>query len=281
MSTGRNRSEGWAHAKKSGHENEERVRKQFDDPHYCRLFSQRLGIATIVSAEVGGIHERKVEGVLGRTSKSKTDLRLTLEDGKVIRISIKKEGDGQVDFHDVDSFVQGIEKQFSTTIPSEIQDLLHLFFFGNPNTQKLLNNPQITIGQSDDLIALQKKQNRLVWTSLENWDNEAANRLLQWFKDNISILADYCFSKGLSSSPDEWADYVWFINLLGEKDLDTIFTVKDILEAVSKNAEMVCPGFKNGGSTIQLPFGMVEWHQRKMQFHDSFRKLIKINTKQL
>ena len=281
MSTGRNRSEGWVHAKRSGHENEELVRKQFDDSHYCDYFSQRLGIARIISADVGGIHERNVEGVLGRKSKSKTDLRLTLENGDVVKISIKKEGGGQVDFHDVEHFVQGVEKQFSTTIPQEIQDLLHLYFYGNPNTKALLNNPQITKGQSDKLIAQQKRHNRLVWDSLENWDKDAANRLLQWFKDNISILADYCFSKGLSSSPDEWADYVWFINLLGEDDLDTIFSVKDIIDAVSKNVAMVCPGSKMGGSTIQLPFGMVQWHQRKMQFHDSLSKLIQINTKQL
>lgn len=32
-------------------------------------------------------------------------------------------------------------------------------------------------------------------------------------------------------------------------------------------------GYKNGGTTIQLPFGFVQWHQSSMQFHHSFDKI--------
>lgn len=44
MSTGRNRSEGWTYAKRSGHKNEDNVEKLFEDPTYCRAFEKRLGL---------------------------------------------------------------------------------------------------------------------------------------------------------------------------------------------------------------------------------------------
>ena len=32
-------------------------------------------------------------------------------------------------------------------------------------------------------------------------------------------------------------------------------------------------GTTNGGTTIQLPFGFVQWHQHQMQFHHNYYKI--------
>lgn len=276
MHTGRDRSSGWQYAKLSGHENEADVERLFQDQDFRDYFSERLGIGKIQSATVGGLYETDVQSVFGDKTKSKTDLTLLLEDGSNVNISIKKSWGGQVYLIGVDRFIEGFEKQFGEVIPPQIKDLLSLYFYGNPKTERLLNDTAVIAGQNDNLIQYQKRHNRLVWKSLYNMNKEAADSLLNWFKDNIDKVAEYCFSRGLASNRKDWADYIWYINLLGEDDVDTIFSIQDIKMAVKSHPEEVFPSSQNGGSTTQLPFGFVQWHQAKMQFHHSFAKLSEI-----
>ena len=276
MNSGRDRSSGWQHAKLSGHENEADVERLFQDQDFCNHFSERLGIGKIQSATVGGLYETDVQSVFGDKTKSKTDLTVLLEDGSNVNISIKKSWGGQVYLIGVERFIDGYEKQFGEVIPPQIKDLLSLYFYGNPKTDRLLNNSTIIAGQNAKLVQYQKRHNRLVWDSLYNMDREAADSLLNWFKDSIDKIAEYCFSRGLASNQEDWADYVWYINLLGEDDVDTIFSIQEIKTAVKAHPEEVFPSSQNGGSTTQLPFGFVQWHQAKMQFHHSLSKLSKI-----
>lgn len=276
MSSGRDRSSGWQHAKLSGHENESDVEHLFSDRAYCDAFSQRLGIGKIKSASVGGLCETDVPSVFGDKTKSKTDLQLFLEDGRTVNISIKKSWGGQVYLIGVERFIAGYEAQFSERIPDQVKDLLYMYFYGNAKTNALLSNPSVVNGQGAKLIQYQVRHNRLVWDSLYNMDKAAADTLLNWFKNNIDKIADFCFSRGLAADKSDWAEFVWYINLLGEDDVDTIFSVEDIKQAVKAHPEEVFPSSQNGGSTTQLPFGFVQWHQAKMQFHHSLSKLLEI-----
>lgn len=280
MEAKRNRAEGWTHAKLSGHENEINIELSFSDSSFCAQFSKRLGIAQIKTVSVGGLCETTVPSVLGGNTKSKTDLSILLEDGKKINISIKKSDSGQVYLISVERFIQGYEKQFSITIPEDIKDTLRLYFHGHPDTSKLLESPSVTHLEKTSLIQYQVRKQRLVWTSLENFDKEKANNFLEWIKNNIKNIAEYCFSKGLARNQEDWADYVWYINTLGENQFDAIFAVSDIKYATEKNMSNVKSSKRNGGSTINLPFGFVQWHQRQMQFHHSLQALIDIGVKQ-
>ena len=276
MSNPRNRASGWQHAKLSGHVNEADVENLFSNVEFCESFSKRLGIKKIKSASVGGLRETDVESVLDDKTKSKTDLQLTLEDDSKVNISIKKSWGGQVYLIGVDRFIKGYELQFDEVIPDNIKDLLSLYFYGNSKTDALLDTPSVTHDQSAKLIEYQKKHNRLVWKSLYNMNREEADSLLNWFKTNIAKIADFCFSRGLAKDPSNWAHYVWYINLLGEDDVDTIFSIEDIKNSVVEHQDLVFPSKQNGGSTTQLPFGFVQWHQTKMQFHHSLEKLTEI-----
>lgn len=273
---GRDRASGWRYAKMSGHENEADVEALFQNDEYREKFAKRLGIGEIVSASVGGLCETEVPSVFGDRTKSKTDLVLTLADGEAVNVSIKKSSGGQVYLIGVDRFIAGFEKQFGKTVPSEIKRLLHLYFYGSPETDSLLCDKKIILGETESLIEYQRKHNRLVWTSLYNWDKEKGDALLNWFKLNISEIADFCFSRGLAVETKDWARYVWYINLIGEEDFDEIYSVDDIKKAVTAKADDVSPGLQNGGSTTLLPFGFVQWHQQKMQFHHSLEKLSQI-----
>lgn len=79
---------------------------------------------------------------------------------------------------------------------------------------------------------------------------------------------------GAARDKDEWSDYVWYVNLLGENDVDEVFYIENICKAAVKvaNSETFY-GDSNGGTTIQLPFGFVQWHQSQLQFHHSYEKV--------
>lgn len=278
MSSSRNRATGWQHAKLSGHTNEALVERLFKDDDFRRAFAKRIGTGEIESARVGGLHETNVQSLFGDTTKSKSDLCLEIAGGDKINISIKKSGNGQVYLIGVERFIQGYERHFNETIPQNIKNSLLLYFYGHPETDSLLNNPKITSGQSAKLIQYQKDHNRLVWKSLCNMSQESADSLLEWFRQNIDKIADLCFSRGLAADPKDWAHYVWYINELGEDNTDMLLSIDDIKRHMKSNIDMVFASRQNGGSTIQLPFGFVQWHQCKMQFHHSREKLSKLVT---
>lgn len=273
MSTGRNRATGWLHAKLSGHENENDVELLFQDQTFCDEFSNRLGVGKIVQASVGGLKEKDVQSVLGDKTKSKTDLHLVLEDGQVINISIKKSSAGQVFLIGVERFIEGFESHYSCAIPDDVKEALYLFFYGHSETMKILNDKSIVGGQNDKKIKHQRKRNRLTVESLRAYNQSLADSLLQWFIDNRGELAEYCFSLGLALEERDWADYVWYINMLGEDDFDEIYSVKDIVKYVAESSDKVFFGNTLGGTTIQLPFGFVQWHQKQIQFHHKLNKL--------
>lgn len=232
-----------------------------------------MGIGDIQSVAIGGLNEGDVPSVLGDRTKSKTDLTITLMDGKRINVSIKKSYGGQVYLIGVERFIEGYEKQYGEYIPLDIKELLLIYFYGSHKIDQLLEDKEVVNGESLKLIEYQHKHNRLVWQSLLNWDSDKAELLLSWFKNNISNIVDFCFSKGLAKEEQDWAHYVWYINLLGEEDIDTIIAIDDICNMAVMNKHLVTPGKRNGGSTILLPFGFVQWHLKQMQFHHSLNQI--------
>ena len=98
--------------------------------------------------------------------------------------------------------------------------------------------------------------------------------LLQWFTEHAYELTKLSFSMGAVRDSEEWSDFVWYINLLGENNTDDIFFIEDICNAAQKTAKTgTYYGSSYGGTTIQLPFGFVQWHQKQLQFHHSYEKI--------
>ena len=272
----RDRAKGWQHAKLSGHQNEVAVQALFLDEQYCNDFSKRLGIKQIVNASTGGLHEHNVNSVMGKTTKSKTDLVLQLEDNSTINISIKKSYGGQVYLIGVDAFIDGFEAHFGESIPNGVKESLYLYFYRHPNIEQLLKDANLNNGLADSVQRYQSRKKRLTWNTLVKYSKADAEMFLQWIKDNIDKIAEFCFARGLAKDRENWADYVWYINTIGESDFDCIFRISDIKRAVKYYVNSIMPGRTLGGSTILLPFGFVQWHQQKMQFHHSFEKLLQI-----
>ena len=271
----RNRKQGWAWAKMSGHVNENSVCELFNDKEYRKQFAEALSIPRIKSASVGGLCEESVNTVLGDKSRGKTDLRLLCEGGSHVNFSIKKSLSGQVFLITIDHFISGFEKQFNVSIPDDVKTAIQLFWGSHESVTDIIQS----VGTSREY---ELKKHRLTACTLKAYDINLYDSLLNWFKDNIGMLADFCFSKGLVSDSSLWADYVWYINRVGENDVDHIIPVEEIISACEENKELICYGTRFNGTTIQLPFGFVQWHSPRkaipgcIQFHHLYQLLIKI-----
>lgn len=271
----RNRATGWQYAKLSGHTNEELVNFRLEtDKKFANSLLKKLGrpSANIINTTIGGLHETNVPGVNGRKTKSKTDLKIFLDTNEEINISIKKSLSGQVYFVRAGLFIETFEKQFCTQIPDNVCRAINLFWASADDAIDIIKKySDQTNTKNYDLQLRHKSINA---TTLKSYNENLYNSLLQWFADNIYELTKLSFSMGAACDHKEWADFIWYINLLGENNINNIFSIEDICTAVQKSAlSETYYGSSYGGTTIQLPFGFVQWHKKQLQFHHMYTKI--------
>ncbi len=272
----RDRATGWQHAKLSGHENEDMVKDLLDNNHeYAKDFLCRLGLPdeSIQETSIGGLHDTNVPSVNGtRKTKSKTDLKVFLKSGKEVNISIKKSPTGQVYFVRAGIFIETFEAQFKKTIPNSVKRAINLFWAAADDAIPIIE--QYADRSNTKNYNLQIRHASLNATTLKNYDEALYNDLLSWFTENAYELTALSFAMGAVRDREEWSDFVWYINLLKENDVDAIFSIPDLCQAAASVAsEETYYSSANGGTTIQLPFGFVQWHQGQLQFHHNFSKL--------
>lgn len=280
----RNRSQGWKHAKISGHSNESSITNKINkDKLYREKLEKNLNLdSNIKSANEGGLKEKNVQDVFGKSTKSKTDLKITLVNNKKINLSIKKSLGGQVYLIGVDRFINGFEIQFGCKVPQNIKRSFKLFFAGAEDTSKIIENTElnnIIEKKREKIKKYEKRKKRITWITLKKYDLELSNAFIEWFKNNINNIFLFCFERGLSKNKSEWADFVWYKNELEENSFDAIFNIRKLSKIIDKKKfkTMIAPGKISGGTTIQLPFGFVQWHQGQIQFHhnlDLMRKIL-------
>ena len=269
----RDRAAGWKHAKRTGHENERLVAEltKNDINIQKRLLKcAHINNATIDKVEFGGLCETDVACVLGEKTKSKTDMWLFLSNGKRLNVSIKKDEGGQVFLIGTERFIRGFEIQYNKEIPDLVKRALSLYFGSASDTLNVIYN----FGSTNKQLEIRK--HRVVGDTLKAYDENLYQLLLNWINDNIKELFDFCFAKGLASNSEDWAQIVWYKNMIGENQLDKMIYLEDYKSNIPRTAEY---GPRNGGSTIQLPFGFVQWHSPRkiipgsIQFHHSYKKI--------
>lgn len=273
----RNRAEGWKHAKLSGHSNETIITDKINlDNKFKEALAKRLNIkSTLKLATVGGLNETNVFDVFGGKTKSKTDLVLEWESNKT-NISIKKSAGGQVYLIGVNRFIDGFEKQFDKVIPADVERAIRLFIAGAHDVQEILEEKRLSVGVRTQIRVYEKVKNRLTWQTLEKYNIELTECLLDWFKSNIKELALFCFQRGLAANKEDWADFVWYHNEVQEEVKDSLFNINEMVEelASKKSIAQIMPGIAGGGTTIRLPFGFLQWHQAQIQFHHQQKALL-------
>ena len=278
----RNRAEGWQHAKLSGHENEdlvtELVMKSPSIQEELLRCANKLG--NIVGIAEGGLCEKEVPSVLGDGTKSKPDLKMQLSTGEHLNISIKKSTAGQVFLIQPERFVDGFEKQYGKSIPQEVKRAIMLYFGKADDTIQIVN-------QFSTIPALKKyelRKWRVTKDTMDRYNPTLSKCLIKWFRENIVEVFDFCFVRGLAKNERDWADVIWYKNLLGgEEDPDTLFDMQNLKDKIYAHRSMVTYGSRYGGSTIQMPFGFLQYHnppkkypsQNCMQFH---HKLVELKS---
>lgn len=273
----RNRAEGWQHAKITGHSNEELCAFLLkENLEVQKRFLNCLGLKNekVEEVKTGALHEHDVPSILGGKTKAKPDLYVTLSSGNIIGVSLKKSLSGQVFLISVDRFIQGFEAAYDE-IPDIVKQGIKLFWGGHPDIISIANKIN---GKHKD-YELRKK--RLVHATIAKYNPDIDNALIKWFRDNVTKIFEFCFTKGLASDANDWAHIIWYKNMVDpDVCVDTFFTLDSIQSKIS--TEEIVYGTKNGGSTIQLPFGFVQWHDpgnkgnHNLQFHHKYKKLIKL-----
>lgn len=273
---GRNRAEGWKRAKLTGHENEALVDELVEDNDNLQariLDCAGRTDAKVTSIDFGGLCETDVNCILGGKTKSKSDMHLYLNNGATVNVSIKKSAGGQVYLIGVDRFIKGFEAQFRKEIPAVVKRAISLYWGTAHDTRDIV---EIFGGKNK---AYEIRKHRLTKETLEKYDPSLPVILLNWFNENIADIFVFCFSAGLATNQSDWADVIWYKNELDENDMDDMFNIQEICSRLTPNAEF---GTRTGGSTIQLPFGFVQWHSPTkaipgcMQFHHSYEKITKL-----
>lgn len=271
----RNRAEGWQHAKISGHENEKLIAELTrSNPAIQKriLNCAHIYDVAIEKIEYGGLFETAVDSIFeGTKTKSKTDMGLFLSNGTCLNVSIKKDEGGQVFLIGIDRFIKGFELQYNKVIPTDVKRAISLYFGSAEDTLNIVEQ----FGSTNKRLEIRK--HRLVADTLKAYNHNLAEGLLSWVNSNITELFDYCFARGLAKNPEDWAQIIWYRNMVGENGFDTLIYLPDIMNQIQPTANF---GNRNGGSTIQLPFGFVQWHSPRkvipgsLQFHHNYIKII-------
>lgn len=276
MDEHRDRSSGWKHAKLSGHSNEELVCTLLrNDLRQQERLLQTIGgpNAKIMRCDYGGLHEGNVPSIMGGTTKNKADITVLLDNGRKVGISIKKSLSGQVFLIRDENFMKGFELQYGAKIPENVRRAITLYWGSAKDTVSIINS------YSDDcrIKNYELHKNRLTARTLQKYDQSLYQALLGWLKENIDKLADYCFARGQAKNEDDRATIVWYINLLGEHNVDAMYHIDALCQAVQDNKDIIQFGNRGGGTTIVLPFGFVQWHQAQMQFHHQYKMIERLN----
>ncbi len=279
-STGRNRSQGWTHAKKSGHQNEKDFGKQLLDDRgfvksleYRKFSKESKAIPEIV---VDGA--KKVLSIFGDQTTSKIDLELVWADHRAVRVSLKKSAGGQVWLISLERFLKCLEHYTAKRPPKDVGLALGLFIGGSnldAIQAKFERALKKDLAVRPTIYTQEANQKRLVAKSIQDNFPGAWEELMGYLGENIELITNLSFGRGLAKSETDWADFVVY-NLAGAEQTFEIPRLAQLSTHLVER-EPIVAGPRNGGSTILLPTGFVQMHhpqgQNLLQFHHSYEKI--------
>lgn len=279
--SGRNRSEGWKYAKKTGHSLESTLADQvtqdseFSNALHWACFG--LNDKSGATATTGAANARRVDCVLGGKTPRKIDVLVEWQNGRTARISLKKSAGGQVWLIMSERLFLAFEGHYKEQVPDNVKSCFKKFI--GP-----LSDPELTYACRNSLHRdLEQHQQRLVGSTLRVNEPTSWSATLCWLQEKVPQLTELCFSRGLCEKPEDHADFVWYYTEPNVQPANLeIYRIADIVAGVRKVTpkDRATIGLKNGGSTVVLPFGFLQMHRPKKknqaQFHhdrDKVRRL--------
>lgn len=284
VTSGRNRSEGWRHAKKDGHANEKLFGKSLikDQEFISKIGKQLKKSLPKSTPEILVDGAKHVESIFGDKTTSKVDLSLYWNSGESLNISLKKSNSGQVWLVSVERFISAMEFHLSHKLDSETKMGISLFI-GGKNLSKYekyfeqaLNIDKL---KSPRIANQEIRQSRLVAQSIEMNFPTVWEHTLRFFNKNIALITRLSFAQGLAKFEGDSADVIIYNNSIAGQSFFPILSIIEKSELHTKR-EAISAGPKNGGSTIQLPTGFLQMHhpqgENLLQFHHQYKKISKL-----
>lgn len=266
--------------KLSGHKNEEMIAEALNKNAAFRAhFCERVGMPEneFVAATAGGKHAPQVESVIGGSTAEKTDIRVLWRGGGLTNISVKKDSAGQVYLVTAKNFIAVYEAQYETTVPNDVRRALALFIGEAPDSKSILDATDIGVDGECVRRQAHEQNNRLMFEVIRSYDPRMAAALIDWLKSRINTICEICFSSGAVKEREKWANVLWYKNLVDAdgQGLDFLVPIRHIIVALEKNGDrnVVERGPKNAGSTIQLPFGHLQYHLKQLEFYQQLKKI--------
>jgi len=267
----RTRSEGWVKAKKEGHLNEDSLTTRTITPEIQNILREG---EEVISIEGGGIKELSVVTIFGYKAPSKTDKKIVTNQ-RTINISLKKSNAGQVYLLPSYKFFSGFEIWYDKEVPAEVGEIITLFTGESPDIKDVLQIESVRI--QNQQVSKSQRTRRLCFDALMEYDKEKVDTTIQWFKDNIGLITDFVFKRGLSDSKDEFADYIYYKNFLDKTSpMNHILKIDDFTQLCQDNSHTIELGSRYGKTSIQLPFGHLQMHKGMLQFHHNFNKIVSL-----
>ena len=282
--SGRNRSEGWSHAKLDGHANESKFAVDLlQNEGFISEVESFLGSSSPEGAPVVSVDGSKhVKSILDDSTTSKVDLEISWKSGENIRVSLKKSSGGQVWLVSVPRFISAMEFYLGKVLDKNVAKGISLFI-GGTNLSKFKRDYDraLTVSQKKTpTIATQElHQSRLVGSTIQSNFPDVWSETIEFFNNNIGLITRLSFAQGLSKSPDDVADVIVYNNA---DPKPALFSITSIIAKAEKQVKAIpiAYGPRNGGSTIQLPTGFLQMHhpdtENLLQFHHDFKKILKL-----
>lgn len=262
------RSQGWKRAKSEGHMNEDFFTTENIPQKIKNLLHEN---EFIISIQGGGSKEVRVETIFGYKAPPKTD-KVVVTNKNRHTISLKKSKSGQVYLIDSNKFFSGFEICYNREAPSEVREIITLFTGESDDVENVLKDEMVM--KQNMQVSLTQRTRRLCFDALDVYDSSKVSKTLEWFKENIRSITDYVFSRGLSKDSQHFAEYLYYKNFLDKDNpMDKVFKISEFVDLCLQNSHLVKFGSKFGGTTIQLPFGHLQMHQKSLQFHHDFDKI--------
>lgn len=266
--------------KTSGHDNELKIAHELNSSKEFRAhFCDRVGhdVLDFDRAEAGGASAKKELSVLGGKTTGKTDVSVFWKSGGVTNISVKKTPKGQVYLVGAKNFADVYEAQYGVLIPSKVRRALAFFTGEATESRSILEATDIKVdGTKARKIACESNY-RLMFNVIKNYDARMAAALLSYLKENIPNVFEVCFAAGAVKDRSLWSNVLWYKNLVDDEGmgLDYLIPLPEIKAALVRKGEdnEVLPGPKNAGSTIHLPFGHLQYHNKQLEFYQILSKI--------
>lgn len=268
------RASGWRFAKLDGHHNERAAGASLEED-----FQTASNIVNWISGQIlTKPHRVKVDGsskvptIHGDAVIGKIDLTIQDEDIEPVGVSVKKSNGGQVWLVSVDRFLEALGSNGSETESDDLVTGLRLFIGGSENLRHVeeifSTGLRMSAQRGHAWHNLEIHQNRLAMESIKLASRTVYEELIDFFKDNISVITHLCFASGSASRREDHAQGVLYNNAPGGAQ---VFNIEMLERELISSAHKISPGPRNGGTTIWLPFGFLQMHKPQgknlMQFH--------------